>query len=104
VFVVLVAALVVLSACHRPGSLPSLSLRALGVLHQRRSDSVPTHAFDWALTAQLAFEPNPKQLRRLVYVPDPIVVQEAIACAEPLLCAWANATEQSTLAGLGVPP
>jgi hypothetical protein len=82
-----------------------LSLRALTVWH-RHATAAEGHGVDVALMAQVSFAGNH---RRRVHSSRLLTTQmntwnQAVACTDEALCLWANAAEQSTLVGLGVPP
>ena len=100
------AAACLCAACAAPSLLPSVSLRAIAVLHQRRPNGSPASGSDYVLLAQLSFSPVVRAPRRSVELAlDPATwLDTPPACDDPLLCAWLGAAERATLAAWGVPP
>ena len=92
------------AACSPGSALPDLSLRGLGIVHQRAADA-SSRRVDLALTVQLTFRPTRRTNRyALALLRDPVLWAEAAQCSDAALCAWANSEERATLITLGVPP
>jgi hypothetical protein len=97
-----------LAGCAIPPVLPTLSLRALSVLHERATTTVHARTLDVALSLQISGQYG----RRIRAVPATwnVPATENVAslpgapCSDEALCQWESAAEQTALYSLGVAP
>jgi hypothetical protein len=97
-----------LAGCAIPPVLPTLSLRALGVLHEHTTTTVHARTLDVALSLQIS---GPYGRRtRAVSGPWNVSAMESPAslpgapCSDAALCQWESAAEQTALYALGIAP
>ena len=90
-------------ACAGPPRLPSLSFRAIAIVHDRTS-AEHKRSVDCALTAQLTWFADTNTSADLAsqLTPEAQLFDETLNCSEPALCVWASTAERSTLLALGV--
>lgn len=89
--------------CSARTAIPTVSIHALAVLHQRGQLEQHQRGDDFALQLRLSFATE--QHQRAAFAE--LGVRERlwdVPCAVPALCDWARLSEESALISLGVAP
>src|SRR5262249_14386836 len=95
-----------LHGCSTRSAIPSVSLHALWVLHQRARAEEKQQKSDLSLSLQLSFLSEPHRLaaRSEDAAHSPSRELEREPCAQHALCEGATLAEESALRALGVAP